>query len=59
MDLILGYVDAMAANGVHWGVWFALITALSQIPELDLELELHEFGRNADLTKGQLDDLWT
>jgi hypothetical protein len=49
----------MAANGVHWGVWFAPITALSQIPELDLELELHEFGRNADLTKGQLDDLWT
>jgi hypothetical protein len=59
LELIEGRVDATAANGVCWGAWSVLTTALSHFLELEIELELLGSGSNVDLTEGQLDALWT
>jgi hypothetical protein len=41
------------------GVRLALTAALSHFPKLVTEMELVGSERNADLTKSQLDALWT
>jgi hypothetical protein len=58
-EQIEGRVDAAATNGVNWGSWLALTTVLSHFPELELELELLGSGYNADLTKDEMEALWT
>jgi hypothetical protein len=57
--LLEGCIDAVAANGVHWGTQSALATALSHFSESGAELELLGSGHNADLTEDQVDALWT
>jgi hypothetical protein len=57
-DLIEGRVDAAATNRVRWGSWLALTAALSYFSELEPELDLLGSGRNADLTKDQIEPLW-
>jgi hypothetical protein len=52
VDLIEGRVDAVVTNGVHWGAWLALTTALSHFPKLEHEFDLLAFKYNADLTGG-------
>jgi hypothetical protein len=39
-DLIEGLIDAAATNGGHWGARMALTAALSQFPQLEIELDL-------------------
>jgi hypothetical protein len=51
VELLEGWVDFMAANGVRWGTRSALVAALSHFSKLDTELELLESGRNTDLTE--------
>jgi hypothetical protein len=41
------------------GAWLVLITALSHFPELVTELDRLGSRRNANLTEGQSDALWT
>jgi hypothetical protein len=53
VDLIEGRVDAVVTNGVHWGAWLALTTALSHFPKLEHEFDLLAFKYNADLTEGR------
>jgi hypothetical protein len=50
-ELLKGQVDATTANGVHWGTQSALVAALSHFSELEADLELLGFGRDAVLTK--------
>jgi hypothetical protein len=57
VELLKGHFDAAAANGVHWGTWSALATALLHFPELGAELELLGFERNTDLMEDQMDAL--
>jgi hypothetical protein len=58
-DLVKGYVNAVAANGVQWGVQLELTAILSNFPELEPELELLGSWYNADLMLGQLEAFWT
>jgi hypothetical protein len=56
---IEGCVDAANTNMVHWGVRQALIAVFSHFPKLELELELLGSVYNADLTKDEMEALWT
>jgi hypothetical protein len=57
VELLKGRINTVAANGVHWGTWSALVAALSDFPELEIEMELLESGCNANLTDDQTDAL--
>jgi hypothetical protein len=46
-------------TGSTEGGQLALIPSLSHFPDLEIELELPGSRHNMDLTKGQLDALWT
>jgi hypothetical protein len=59
VELLEGWVDTAAANGVLWGTRSTLISALSYFSEVDAELELLMSRHNADLTEDQVDALWT
>jgi hypothetical protein len=59
VELIEDCVDAAATNRVCWGGGSALSTFLSCFSELETELELLGFGRNANLMEDQVDALWT
>jgi hypothetical protein len=48
VELLEGYIDAAAANRVHWGTRPVLATALSHFSELGSELELLGSGHNTD-----------
>jgi hypothetical protein len=50
VELVQGWIDAVAANWVWWGTWSALVAALSHFLELKSELELLGSGPNANLT---------
>jgi hypothetical protein len=54
-----GRIDTVAANGVCWGSCSALVVAVSHFLELDTDLEVVGSGRNASLTKGEVDALWS
>jgi hypothetical protein len=56
-ELLEGWIDAEAANGVHWGILSALVAVLSHFLELKSELGLFGFGRNADLIEDQANAL--
>jgi hypothetical protein len=51
VELLEGRIGTVAANGVHWWTWYALVAALSHFSELKSELEMPEFRCNADLTE--------
>jgi hypothetical protein len=57
-ELLEGRTDTVSTNGVCWGTQSTLVAALLHFLELKFELELHGFGRNADLTDDQLNALW-
>jgi hypothetical protein len=59
VGLIDDHIDTVATNGVYWGTRSVLVATLSQFPELGAELELLGSGHNVDLTKDQVDALWT
>jgi hypothetical protein len=54
-----GRVYAAATNGVHWGARLALTTILSHFLEVELELELLGSGYNVDMSKDEMEALWT
>jgi hypothetical protein len=54
-----GQIDAAATNGVRWGSCSALIAIVSHFPVLDVDLEVLGSGRNAGLTEGEEDALWS
>jgi hypothetical protein len=49
----------VAANGVRWVSHSVLDAAVSHFPELDTDLEVLGPRRNARLTKGEVDALWS
>jgi hypothetical protein len=57
--LIEDWVNAAAANGIHWGTRSTLAAIVLHFPEWESELELLGSGRNADLMEDQVDALWT
>jgi hypothetical protein len=59
MKLIKNRVIVVAANEARWGTQSVLSAAFLHFPELESELELLGSGRNTDLTKDQVDALWT
>jgi hypothetical protein len=59
VELLEGWIDAVAVNGVRWGSHSALVATVSHFPELRSEMELLRSGRNADLTDVEADALWT
>jgi hypothetical protein len=59
VELLEGWTDTTTTNGVHWGTWSALVSALLHFLKLENELELLGSGRNADQTKDQVNALWT
>jgi hypothetical protein len=59
MELLEGWIDTVAVNGVYWGSHSALVAAVSHFPELRSKLELLRSGRNADRIEDEADDLWT
>jgi hypothetical protein len=38
VELLEGWIDTAVANGVRWGIRFALVAALSHFLELEAEL---------------------
>jgi hypothetical protein len=58
-ELIEGCVNAVALNGVQWGVRLALTAILSHFPKLESELELLGFRYNTDLMNDEMENLWT
>jgi hypothetical protein len=59
VELLEGWIDDAAANGVRWGSHSTLVATVSHFPELRSEMELLRSGRNADLTDVEADALWT
>jgi hypothetical protein len=57
VELLEGWVNATAVNGVCWGTRSALVTALSHFPELEAELELHRSVCNAAMLEDLVDVL--
>jgi hypothetical protein len=55
VELLEGWIEAAASNGVHWGARSALVVALSHFLELKSELELPRSEHNADITEDQAD----
>jgi hypothetical protein len=58
VELLEGWVDTVATNGVHWGARSVLVAALSHFPELKTELGLLGSRRNVNLTEDEADALW-
>jgi hypothetical protein len=56
-ELLERRIDAMAANGVHWGSCSVLVAAMLHFPELKTKLEVLGSRRNVDLTKDEADAL--
>jgi hypothetical protein len=52
-ELLEGWVDVAASNGVHWGTQSALVAALPHFSKVEAELELLESGRNTILVDAQ------
>jgi hypothetical protein len=59
VELPEDHIDAMIANDVCWGTRSTLAATLSHFLELGTKLELLGSGYNADLTKDQVDAIWT
>jgi hypothetical protein len=59
LELTEGRVDAAAVNRVQWGNWLVLTIVLSYFTKLELELDLLGSGYNADLTRDEMEVLWT
>jgi hypothetical protein len=59
VELLEGWIDATAANGVCSGSFSVLVAAVSYFPKLKPKLELLGSGRNADLTEAEAHALWT
>jgi hypothetical protein len=57
VELLEGWIDTAAANGVRWGNCSALVASLSHFLELKSELELLGSRHNADLTEDLADAL--
>jgi hypothetical protein len=47
-ELLEGWIDIGAANGVHWGSHSALVAAVLHFLELKTELEVLGSGHNMD-----------
>jgi hypothetical protein len=58
-DLMKDHIDAAVTYGVDCGARLELTTVLSHFPELELELELLGSEYNADLTKDEMEVLWS
>jgi hypothetical protein len=58
VELLEGWIDAEAANGVRWGFSAALVASVSHFLELKSKLELLGSGRNVDLTEDEANALW-
>jgi hypothetical protein len=52
-------ISAVAINGVRWGAQLALTDILSYFPELELKLDLLGSDYNADLSRDEMETLWT
>jgi hypothetical protein len=59
VELLEGWIDTVATNGVRWGTQSMLVATLLHFLELKSELELLRSKRNTDLTPDQADALWT
>jgi hypothetical protein len=57
VELLEGWVDAAPSNGVHWGIWSALVTTLVHFLELEAKLELLGSDQNVSLIEDQEDAL--
>jgi hypothetical protein len=57
-ELLKGWIDAAAANGVRWGSRSALVSIESHLPELKTELKVLRSGCSTDLTEDEPDALW-
>jgi hypothetical protein len=57
VELLEGWNDAAATNGVHWGSRSVLVAAVSHFLELKTKLELLGSRCNADLTEDKADAL--
>jgi hypothetical protein len=57
-ELLEGWIDVAAANGVYWGSRSTLVATVSHFSELKTELEVLESKPCADLTEGEVDALW-
>jgi hypothetical protein len=59
VEWLKGRIDAATANRVRWGSCSALVAVVSHFPEPDADLEVLGSGRNAGLTEGEVDAVWT
>jgi hypothetical protein len=59
VELLKGWVNAVTANGVHWGSRSALVAIVLHFWELKSELELLGSRHHANLTKNVVDGLRT
>jgi hypothetical protein len=59
VELLEGWIDTAATNGVRWGTRSALVAALSRFLELNSKLVLLRSRHNADLIDYLVDSLWT
>jgi hypothetical protein len=57
VELLEGWIDVEAANGVRWGFSAALVASVSHFLELKSKLELLGSGRNVDLTEDEANAL--
>jgi hypothetical protein len=57
VELLKGWINAVATNRVRWGTRSALIATLSHFPELKSKLEVLGSGRNANLIEDQANAL--
>jgi hypothetical protein len=57
--LLGNQIDAVAANGVHWGSRSALVVAVSHFLELDADLEVLGSGHCVGLVDDEVDALWS
>jgi hypothetical protein len=57
-ELLEGWVDVAASNGVHCGTQSALVAALPHFSKLEAKLELLESGRNTILVEDLVDAQW-
>jgi hypothetical protein len=53
-ELLVGHIDALIANVVHWETWSVLVTALLHFLELGAEVEVLRSRRNVDLMEYQM-----
>jgi hypothetical protein len=58
VQLLEGWIDAVAANGVYWGSRSALVAALLHFLELKTELEVLRSRCSVELTEDEVDALW-